>query len=163
MWPTDSYLYSQSCEIHRLGPSEFILIDLFPYMSCNSVKSIKFLHVAFRFLFSIQTDNSHLFNHVPYILSHFAWLLENRCHPQGSGEVHKFTCLFRVQSWEAIVLSYDWTQFKKNVALSICRCDSCVVERYAEGYSWLLLTGSVGTVKPNTGWLSVKKHLTSGS
>ena len=26
-WPTDSYLYSQSCEIHILGPHIFILTD----------------------------------------------------------------------------------------------------------------------------------------
>jgi hypothetical protein len=30
LWPTDAYLYSQSCEIHRLGPNEFISIDWFP-------------------------------------------------------------------------------------------------------------------------------------
>jgi hypothetical protein len=24
MWPTDGYLYSQSCEIYRLGPNELI-------------------------------------------------------------------------------------------------------------------------------------------
>ena len=28
LWPTDAYLYSQSCEIHRLGPNVFISIDL---------------------------------------------------------------------------------------------------------------------------------------
>jgi hypothetical protein len=39
LWPTDVYLYSQSCEIHRLGPDEFISIDWFHYMNCNSVKS----------------------------------------------------------------------------------------------------------------------------
>ena len=47
LWPTDAYLYSQSCEIHRLGPSEFISIDSFPYMNCNSVKSLKLLHLYF--------------------------------------------------------------------------------------------------------------------
>ena len=30
LWPTDPYLYSQSCEINRLGPNEFILNDWFP-------------------------------------------------------------------------------------------------------------------------------------
>ena len=34
-----AYLYSQSCEIHRLGTKEFISIDWFPYMNFNSVKS----------------------------------------------------------------------------------------------------------------------------
>ena len=24
LWPTDAFLYSQSCEVHRLGPNEFI-------------------------------------------------------------------------------------------------------------------------------------------
>jgi hypothetical protein len=33
LWPTD--LYSQSCQIYRLGPNEFISIDWFPYMNCN--------------------------------------------------------------------------------------------------------------------------------
>ena len=46
LWPTDAYLYSQSCEIHRLGPNGFISINWFPYMNCNSVKSLKLLHVA---------------------------------------------------------------------------------------------------------------------
>ena len=41
LWPTDAYLYSQSCEIHRLGPNEFISIDRLPYMNCNSVKYLK--------------------------------------------------------------------------------------------------------------------------
>jgi hypothetical protein len=27
IWPTDAYLYSQSCEIHKLGPNLFISID----------------------------------------------------------------------------------------------------------------------------------------
>jgi hypothetical protein len=36
LWP---YLYSQPCEIHRLEPNEFISIDWFPCMNCNSVKS----------------------------------------------------------------------------------------------------------------------------
>jgi hypothetical protein len=36
LWP-DAYLYSQSCEIHRLGPNAFILINWFPYLNCNSV------------------------------------------------------------------------------------------------------------------------------
>jgi hypothetical protein len=27
LWPTDAYLYPQSCEIHRLGPNAIILID----------------------------------------------------------------------------------------------------------------------------------------
>jgi hypothetical protein len=31
LWPTDAYLYSQSCEILRLWPNTFILIDWFPY------------------------------------------------------------------------------------------------------------------------------------
>jgi hypothetical protein len=30
---------AQSCEIHRLGPNEFISIDLFLTMNCNSVKT----------------------------------------------------------------------------------------------------------------------------
>ena len=47
------YLYSQSCEIHTLGLNEFISIDQFPSMNCNSVNSLKFQHVAFIFLFSI--------------------------------------------------------------------------------------------------------------
>jgi hypothetical protein len=45
-----TYLYSQSCEIHRLGPNECIYIDWFTYMICNSLKSLKLLHVAFIFL-----------------------------------------------------------------------------------------------------------------
>jgi hypothetical protein len=44
---TDAYLYSQSCEIHRLGPNEFITIDWFSYMNCNSVKSWKLLCLNF--------------------------------------------------------------------------------------------------------------------
>ena len=35
LWPTDVYLYSQSCEIHRLGPYECISIDWFSYMNCK--------------------------------------------------------------------------------------------------------------------------------
>jgi hypothetical protein len=27
----NAYLYSQSCEIHRLGPFEFVSVDWFPY------------------------------------------------------------------------------------------------------------------------------------
>jgi hypothetical protein len=38
--------YSQSCEIYRLGCNEFNWL--------NSVKSLKFLHVAFIFLFSVH-------------------------------------------------------------------------------------------------------------
>ena len=34
-------LYSQSCEIHILGPNELISIDWFPNMNCNSVKSFE--------------------------------------------------------------------------------------------------------------------------
>ena len=52
LWPTDAYLYSQLCEIHRLRPNEFMSIVWFPYMNCNSVKSLKLLNVAFIFLFS---------------------------------------------------------------------------------------------------------------
>ena len=55
VWLPDAYLYSQSCEIHRLGPNKIISIDWFPYMNCNSVKSLTFLHVAFIFLFIIIT------------------------------------------------------------------------------------------------------------
>jgi hypothetical protein len=61
-----------SCEIHRLRPNEFISIDWFPYMNWNSVKSLKVLHVAFIFLFSINTTNHlfvkmfHLYNYCPY-------------------------------------------------------------------------------------------------
>ena len=40
-----------SHEIHWLGPNEFISSNWFPY--CNPVKSLKMLHVAFIFLFSI--------------------------------------------------------------------------------------------------------------
>ena len=54
--PTDAYLYSHSCEIHRLGRNAFISSDWFPYMNCNSVKSFKLLHVAFIFLFSINWE-----------------------------------------------------------------------------------------------------------
>ena len=46
-WPTAAYLYSQSCEIYRLGPNEFIYISLH-----NSAKSLKMLYFAFLFLFS---------------------------------------------------------------------------------------------------------------
>ena len=42
---TEAYLSSQSCEIHRLGPNAFILIDGFPYMNCNSIKTLKLLHI----------------------------------------------------------------------------------------------------------------------
>ena len=44
---------AQSCEIHRLVPNEFISVDGFPYMNCNSVKLLKLLHVSLIFLFSI--------------------------------------------------------------------------------------------------------------
>ena len=54
LWPTDAYLYSQSCEIHRLGPNECIVIDWFPYINCNSIKSFKLLHVAFIFLLIVE-------------------------------------------------------------------------------------------------------------
>ena len=40
MWPTDAYLYSQSCEIHSLGPNELISVYWFPNMNCNSVRSL---------------------------------------------------------------------------------------------------------------------------
>jgi hypothetical protein len=40
LWPTDAYLYSQSCEIHRLGPNGFIQIDWFPYMNCNNFEIV---------------------------------------------------------------------------------------------------------------------------
>jgi hypothetical protein len=53
LWLTDAYLYSQSCEIHRLEPDKSISIDWFPYMNCNSVKYFKLLHVWFIFLSSI--------------------------------------------------------------------------------------------------------------
>ena len=42
LWPTNAYLYSQWCEIHRLGPD------------MNSVKSLKLLHVVFTFLCILQ-------------------------------------------------------------------------------------------------------------
>ena len=54
LWPTDAYVYSQSCDIHRLGPDEFDSIDWFPHMNCNSVKSLEALYVAFILLFSID-------------------------------------------------------------------------------------------------------------
>ena len=50
-WPTDAYLYSQKY-ILRLGPNEFISFVWFPFMNCNSIKSLKLLHVAFTCLFS---------------------------------------------------------------------------------------------------------------
>ena len=56
LWWTDTYLYSQSCEVHRLGPNEFLSIDWCPYMNCNSVKSMKLLHVEFIFLLSIYRE-----------------------------------------------------------------------------------------------------------
>ena len=77
---------AQSCEIHILGPNECISIDWFPSMNCNSVNSLKLLHVAFKFLFRIihQTEMllpslhsplflfiSPLFNHVGYL----KWLI----------------------------------------------------------------------------------------
>ena len=46
---------NQSCEIHRLGPNSFNSIDWFPYMNCNSAKSLKLLHATFIFLFSVYT------------------------------------------------------------------------------------------------------------
>jgi hypothetical protein len=51
--PTHCWAPAQSCEIHRLGPTEFISIDSFPYTNCNSVTSLTFLRVAFIFLFSV--------------------------------------------------------------------------------------------------------------
>jgi hypothetical protein len=53
LWPKDGYVYSQSCEIHRWGPDEFIPIDWFPYVNCNSLKLLKLLHVGFIFVFSV--------------------------------------------------------------------------------------------------------------
>jgi hypothetical protein len=50
----DAYLYSQSGEIHRLGPNEVISMDWFPYVNCSSVTSLKLLHVAFIFLFNVD-------------------------------------------------------------------------------------------------------------
>jgi hypothetical protein len=35
--------------VKSTGPGEFISIDWFPYMNCNSVKSLKWFHVAFIF------------------------------------------------------------------------------------------------------------------
>ena len=55
-WPFQAHPWlrpAQSCKIHWLGPNLFISIDWYPYMNCNSVKSLKLLHVAFIFLFSI--------------------------------------------------------------------------------------------------------------
>ena len=49
-WPTNAYLHSQSCEIHRLGPNECISIDWFPYLFFNS---LKLLHFVFILLFSV--------------------------------------------------------------------------------------------------------------
>ena len=49
-----THLYSQSCDIQRLDPKEFISTDWLPYMNCNSVKSLKLLHVAFIFLSSVH-------------------------------------------------------------------------------------------------------------
>ena len=56
LWPTESYLYSQSFEIHRFGHNLFISVDWFPYMNCNTAKSLRLLHVAFLFLFSINCN-----------------------------------------------------------------------------------------------------------
>ena len=50
---TTPYLKKKSCEIHRLGHNGFISIDWFPYMNCNSVKSLKLLRVALIFLLSV--------------------------------------------------------------------------------------------------------------
>ena len=52
MWPTDAYLYSQSCETNTLWPNYFITIDLFPNMNFNS---FKLLHVAFICLIRVFT------------------------------------------------------------------------------------------------------------
>ena len=46
----DSQRTCYTCEIHRLGDNEFFQIDWFPYMTCNSVKSLKLLFI---FLFSV--------------------------------------------------------------------------------------------------------------
>ena len=43
----------QSCQIHKLGPNEFISIDWFLSLNWNSVKSLKLLHVAFIFMFGV--------------------------------------------------------------------------------------------------------------
>ena len=52
LWP-DAYLYSQSCEIHRLRPNLFISIDWFPYMNCNWVKSFKLFHVVLKNVYRV--------------------------------------------------------------------------------------------------------------
>ena len=49
LWPTDAYLYFQSCEIHRLGLNAFISTHWFPYMNCNNSN----IFVEFIFLFSV--------------------------------------------------------------------------------------------------------------
>ena len=41
LWSTNAYVYSQPCQIHILGPNEFILINWYPYMNCNSVKILE--------------------------------------------------------------------------------------------------------------------------
>jgi hypothetical protein len=53
-----------SYEIHRLGPNSYISIDWFPYINCNSVKSVKLLHVAFIFWFSISSNWSELLQYI---------------------------------------------------------------------------------------------------
>ena len=49
------------------NPYECISIDWFPYMNCNLVKSLKFLHVAFLSFFSICVDSTTLNIDVYYI------------------------------------------------------------------------------------------------
>jgi hypothetical protein len=44
-WQTaDTYRLSRSGEMHRLWPNEFISIDWFPYMNCNSGNSWKLFY-----------------------------------------------------------------------------------------------------------------------
>ena len=49
---------AQLGEIHRLGPNEFFSIDWFPYVNCNSVKSLNLLLVVFIFLFSVYCNKN---------------------------------------------------------------------------------------------------------
>jgi disulfide oxidoreductase YuzD len=103
LWPTDAYLYSQSCEIHWLEPNEFISIDWFPHRNCISVKPFKLLHVAFMFVQYSSSLTIYYFNillemcHSSSSLTiHYLNILLKRYHSSSSLTIHYFNILLEM-------------------------------------------------------------------
>jgi hypothetical protein len=116
LWITDAYLYSQSCEIHRLGP-KFQLND---FLNCNSVKIFcSFLEqkrvydvwATVWFVFYIFTFHLYLVRGVPLRPRFLFWgspVLQDQIITRALGNTQRKTCKYiYIPQWRCInILNY---------------------------------------------------------